>query len=158
MSHVSSFRKTGRLRCVLFMYIDISVPLYKLSINVVFNFILAQTVITFSFNNPSVTVHPQRSAPLTVSTILYFTSINPAFYKLWSLLMSPKHVSVVPSNLHECQQGQKAGSIDIPLIITHNDNNMKLQRGHVWNILSSTSSFHFMGFFCHCQTVVWGQN
>lgn len=60
--------------------------------------------------------------------------------------MSPTHLSAVPSNPCECQQGQKAGSIDIPLIITHNDNNMKLLRGHAWNILFLTFSFHFMAF------------
>lgn len=60
--------------------------------------------------------------------------------------MSPTHLSAVPFNPYECQQGQKAGSIDIPLIITHNDNNMKLLRGHAWNILFLTFSFHFMAF------------
>ncbi len=131
---MSSFRHTGRSRCVLFMHIDISVPLYKLSINVVLN-IYIFPLITHQLQCIHSAMHPSLSQ-------LYCVLL--AFYKLWSLVMSPKHLSVVPSNLHECQQGQKAGSIDIPLIITHNDNNMKLPR-----VTSGTFSFFNFLFSLH---------
>lgn len=106
--------------------------------------LLCESVITFSFNLIShqsyISLHPQRLS--TVSTTYFILNL----YKYYSSASQNHHpfICSVPSNPGGCQQGQQAGSIDIPLIITHNDNNMKLPRGHAWNILVLTSSFHFM--------------
>ncbi len=75
MSHVSLFRHTGRSRCVLFMHIDISVPLYKLSINVVFNFIFFP-LITHQLQCIHSALHPSLSQLYYVLLVLILLFTN----------------------------------------------------------------------------------